>query len=118
MNALRLASFVLALGLSVSAVACDGDESSAGEACTGAACEEGSGGVGGADVANGAAPDCAADAAAVEAAKIAVVERRIAASNKQDWDTWQSLHTPGAVRTAPELDLNDVALDKVALREP
>src|SRR5687768_16861110 len=33
----------------------------------------------------------------------AIVERRIAASNAQDWATWEALHTPGAIRTAPGL---------------
>lgn len=33
-----------------------------------------------------------------------VMQRRIAASNAMDWSTWESLHTPDAVRTAPELD--------------
>jgi len=37
------------------------------------------------------------------AAHVSVVERRIAASNASDWATWEALHTPGAVRTAPEL---------------
>ncbi len=32
-----------------------------------------------------------------------VIRRRIAANNAHDWAAWQSLHTPGAVRTAPEL---------------
>lgn len=36
-------------------------------------------------------------------AHIETVERRIEANNAQDWDTWEALHTSGAVRTAPEL---------------
>lgn len=36
-------------------------------------------------------------------AHIEVVQRRIAANNAHDWSAWQGLHTPGAVRTAPEL---------------
>lgn len=40
---------------------------------------------------------------AVVAAHIDVVSERIAASNAQDWDTWQGLHTKDAVRTAPGL---------------
>lgn len=32
-----------------------------------------------------------------------VIRRRIAANNAHDWAAWQRLHTPGAVRTAPEL---------------
>jgi ketosteroid isomerase-like protein len=28
---------------------------------------------------------------------------RITANNTQDWSTWEALHTPDAVRTAPEL---------------
>lgn len=39
----------------------------------------------------------------VVAAHIDVIRRRIAASNAQDWDTWQSLHATDAVRTAPGL---------------
>jgi ketosteroid isomerase-like protein len=38
------------------------------------------------------------------AARVDVMKRRIAASNAHDWSTWESLHTPDAVRTAPELD--------------
>lgn len=41
--------------------------------------------------------------AALVAEHIQIVETRIAACNSQDWDTWESLHTPDAVRTAPEL---------------
>lgn len=37
------------------------------------------------------------------AAHIRVVQRRIEANNSKDWQTWESLHVPGAVRTAPEL---------------
>jgi len=36
-------------------------------------------------------------------AHIDVIRERISANNTQDWDTWQALHTPDAVRTAPEL---------------
>jgi ketosteroid isomerase-like protein len=36
--------------------------------------------------------------------QIALIEERLAATNRRDWDTWQSLHTPGAIRTAPELE--------------
>jgi ketosteroid isomerase-like protein len=39
----------------------------------------------------------------VVAAHVDVVLRRVAASNAQDWASWEALHTPGAVRTAPEL---------------
>lgn len=39
----------------------------------------------------------------VVAAHVEVVRRRIEANNAQDWDTWESLHVEGAVRTAPEL---------------
>lgn len=38
-----------------------------------------------------------------DSSRVALVEQRIAACNAQDWDTWQALHTPDAVRTAPEL---------------
>ncbi len=32
-----------------------------------------------------------------------VIQRRIEANNSKDWSAWESLHTSGAVRTAPEL---------------
>jgi predicted ester cyclase len=48
-----------------------------------------------------AAPVTSADAEV--AAHIDVIKQRIAASNARDWDTWQSLHTSDAVRTAPGL---------------
>lgn len=35
---------------------------------------------------------------------VEIIEARIAASNAQDWDTWMSLHTEDACRTAPELE--------------
>lgn len=47
--------------------------------------------------------DAGVDQDPVVAAHIDVIRRRIAASNAQDWDTWQSLHAPDAVRTAPGL---------------
>jgi ketosteroid isomerase-like protein len=37
------------------------------------------------------------------AEQIALVEDRLAATNTQDWDAWEALHTPDAMRTAPEL---------------
>lgn len=43
-----------------------------------------------------------ADADLVEA-HIEVVRDRIAANNAQDWDAWEALHTPDAVRTAPDV---------------
>ena len=36
-------------------------------------------------------------------AHMQVMLERIAANNAKDWSTWEGLHTPGAVRTAPEL---------------
>jgi ketosteroid isomerase-like protein len=36
--------------------------------------------------------------------QVAIIEQRLDATNRRDWDTWESLHTPDAVRTAPELD--------------
>lgn len=41
--------------------------------------------------------------AAVEA-HIDVIRDRIAANNAKEWDTWESLHTPDAVRTAPDVE--------------
>jgi ketosteroid isomerase-like protein len=35
----------------------------------------------------------------------AIIEERIQATNDRDWDRWQALHTPDALRTAPELDV-------------
>jgi aspartyl-tRNA synthetase len=34
---------------------------------------------------------------------IAIVEARLDATNRHDWDAWEALHTPDAIRTAPEL---------------
>jgi ketosteroid isomerase-like protein len=34
----------------------------------------------------------------------AIIEERIQATNDRDWERWQALHTPDALRTAPELD--------------
>ena len=100
MNARSLSSLVLAVSLSLAA--CDDGSTTepTDRDCTGAACDDdtGSGGAAASVV------DCAADAASLEAAKVAVLQQRIAASNAQDWDTWESLHTPDAFRTAPELD--------------
>ncbi len=45
---------------------------------------------------------CTDDASPTEA-QIQVIERRIEANNARDWDTWEALHVPGAIRTAPEL---------------
>jgi ketosteroid isomerase-like protein len=36
-------------------------------------------------------------------AHVEVIRDRIVANNTRDWATWQTLHTPDAVRTAPEL---------------
>ena len=36
--------------------------------------------------------------------RVARIEERLAATNARDWDTWQALHTPDAIRTAPELE--------------
>ena len=46
--------------------------------------------------------DTAAAEREVEA-HIEVIRDRIAASNAQDWDTWEALHTKDAERTAPDL---------------
>jgi len=35
---------------------------------------------------------------------VAVIEQRLLATNTRDWDTWEALHTPDAIRTAPELE--------------
>ena len=36
--------------------------------------------------------------------QIAIIEQRLEATNTRDWARWESLHTPDAVRTAPELE--------------
>jgi hypothetical protein len=36
-------------------------------------------------------------------AHVQVMMTRIAANNSKNWSAWEGLHTPGAVRTAPEL---------------
>ena len=38
------------------------------------------------------------------AQQVAVIEQRLEATNTRDWDRWEALHTPDAVRTAPELE--------------
>ena len=43
-------------------------------------------------------------AAVSREAQVAIIEQRLDATNRRDWDTWESLHTPDAVRTAPELE--------------
>ncbi len=39
----------------------------------------------------------------LQAQRVAVIERRLAATNQRDFEAWMSLHTDGACRTAPEL---------------
>jgi ketosteroid isomerase-like protein len=51
----------------------------------------------------GACTDAETTTDPVVEAHIDVIRERIAANNTQDWSTWQALHTPDAVRTAPEL---------------
>jgi ketosteroid isomerase-like protein len=55
--------------------------------------------------------DAAASTAAGAAAgvvsrdeQVAIIEQRLEATNTRDWARWESLHTPDAVRTAPELE--------------
>jgi ketosteroid isomerase-like protein len=36
--------------------------------------------------------------------QVAVIEQRLLATNTRDWDSWEALHTPDAIRTAPELE--------------
>jgi len=43
--------------------------------------------------------------------QVALIEQRLAATNRRDWDTWQALHTPDAIRTAPELEAPLVGSD-------
>lgn len=49
-------------------------------------------------------PDPVADVSSANPALVAVLQRRITASNAHDFDTWESLHTPTCTRMAPELD--------------
>lgn len=39
----------------------------------------------------------------LQAQRVAVIERRLAATNQRDFEAWMSLHTEDACRTAPEL---------------
>jgi predicted ester cyclase len=48
-------------------------------------------------------PDPTPDITQADSAVAELVARRIAATNAQDWDTWQHLHADGCVRTAPDL---------------
>jgi len=43
------------------------------------------------------------DTSAQTERQIEIIEQRIDANNSKDWQTWESLHTDNAVRTAPEL---------------
>jgi ketosteroid isomerase-like protein len=36
--------------------------------------------------------------------QIALIEQRLEATNTRDWDRWEALHAPDALRTAPELE--------------
>jgi len=49
------------------------------------------------------APGRVPNADPVVESHIQLMLTRIAANNAKDWDTWEGLHVPGAVRTAPEL---------------
>ena len=59
--------------------------------------------VGCSDAESTEAPTASAAQADDTARHIATMKRRIAANNARDWNTWESLHTAGAARTAPEL---------------
>ena len=48
-------------------------------------------------------PDPLPDLSQSDATATGLMTRRIAATNSQDWDSWQALHTDGCVRTAPDL---------------
>jgi ketosteroid isomerase-like protein len=51
--------------------------------------------------------------------RVDVVRKRIEATNAKDWKAWESLHTPGAVRTAPGLPapLRGAAAMRTAIEE-
>lgn len=36
--------------------------------------------------------------------QVAVIQKRIEATNTRNWDLWESLHTPDATRSAPEFE--------------
>jgi ketosteroid isomerase-like protein len=57
----------------------------------------------GSEPASDVTPEATAGAPSVPE-RVARIEERLAATNARDWDTWQALHTPDAVRTAPELE--------------
>lgn len=50
-------------------------------------------------------PDPVADSSGATSEVLGILEKRIAATNSQDWDAWQALHTDDCVRTAPELEV-------------
>ena len=82
MNALLRLPFVLVLGAALALAGCNGDEETSSSSSS-------------------SSPQSSEEPAV--AAHIAVIKKRIAANNAQDWGTWESLHTADAVRTAPEL---------------
>jgi len=84
----RLLSSLFGLGLFTLGACSDaGDETVAADATEEAA-----------DTSAASAPVLSRDA------QVAIIEQRLDATNRRDWDTWESLHTPGAIRTAPELE--------------
>jgi ketosteroid isomerase-like protein len=56
------------------------------------------------ELASDVAPEAPTAGVASVSERVARIEERFAATNARDWDTWQGLHTPDAVRTAPELE--------------
>lgn len=48
-------------------------------------------------------PDPKPDLTGAEAGIIDLLTRRVVATNSQDWEAWQSLHTENCIRTAPDL---------------
>lgn len=71
----------------------------------------------GADDSSGPEESSSAARVLTRTEQVAIIEQRLAATNARDWDTWESLHTPGATRTAPELEapLEGAAAMRVAI---
>lgn len=58
----------------------------------------------GSDPASDVVPEAPTPGVPSVSERVARIEERLAATNAHDWDTWQALHTPDALRTAPELE--------------
>jgi ketosteroid isomerase-like protein len=86
MNSFLRLPFALVLGATLAFVGCNGEDESSSSSSSSSSSTQ---------------PQSAMDPAV--AAHIEIIKKRIAASNAQDWATWESMHVADAVRTAPEL---------------